>query len=414
MGEVNNRDTKLSWFDDNSAFQLPARRVTWQRVSLHVLFWSWDFYSALNAFDRLLRVDPAVPPDPGLFYFMLTGHLATTFIIFYWYGYFVVPTLMNVLVYMRTTGRYAWQKTLYVVGASLLVFTFYNIYDYYLFSYAASHFKPVAPYVTKWSVTLGDVGPFGIYKRFSIHTFIWAFNISYVLLPLLLRMVREAISWGVVSVEQREQNQQLIQNQLQMLQYQINPHFLFNVFNNIYALIQKTNIQAARLLKRLSQLMHYTLYETKELFVPLPGEIQFLVDYVEMEQSRHFNPDSIQFDRSGQDRDFLIPPLLLVTFVENAFKHGLNAAFDAGWVTIKLLVDETGRLHLEVANSKPAAVNTPNKAGGLGLQNARRRLSALFPDSDYSLVVDEQNEYYRVVLTLLLKQSPVHEHQATR
>ncbi|WP_157627065.1 sensor histidine kinase [Spirosoma luteum] len=330
-------------------------------------------------------------------------HFGTTVVLFYLYGYLVVPALLSSLVYYRSTRKIIWPKVVYVAFAIVAAFMLFNVYDYYLFTYVAEHFKPEPAYVKRYYDLLQLAGPLGIFTNYSLVTFIWAYNLSYMLLPILIRTIREAISWGVESLEQKEQNQILIQNQLKLLQFQINPHFLFNVFNNILALIQRTNQEAAELLRRLSSMMHYTLHDTNQSFVPLIGELQFLENYIEIERSRHFDPDKITFTKTGDPGSFTTPPLLLVTFIENAFKHGLNNCIDEAWVMIELLINvETETLQARVSNSVSHQISTPSKSGGVGLVNARKRLDLLFKPNTYLLTVNEQANFYEVLVKIPL------------
>ena len=391
------------WFRDQSLVELPPRPVTLTRICEHLLFWVWNGYSAYNALDRVLRVDPAIPPDHDLFNLMYITHVGTTVILFYLYGYLVVPALLSSLVYYRSTRKIIWPKVVYVAFAIVAAFMVFNVYDYYLFTYVAEHFKPEPAYVKRYYDLLQLSGPLGIFTNYSLVTFVWAYNLSYMLLPILIRTIREAISWGVESLEQKEENQILIQNQLKLLQFQINPHFLFNVFNNILALIQRTNREAAELLRRLSSMMHYTLHDTNQSFVPLVGELQFLENYIEIERSRHFDPDKITFTKTGDPGSFSTPPLLLVTFIENAFKHGLNSAINEAWVVIDLLVDaETKTLQARVCNSVSHQISASSKVGGLGLVNARKRLDLLFKPNSYLLTVTEQADSYEVFVKIPL------------
>lgn len=413
MLRLKDQFTKQNRIDNETLFNLPSRRVTWTRVGLHLLFWAWDAQSAYTALDRVLRVSPNNPPDPALLRLMYTTHLGTTIILFYIYGYLVAPHLLNTFVIHRATGRLMWRKISFVAVASASIFLIFNVYDYYLFTYAAEQFKPVPAYIQRYNDILLASGPLGIFKNYSILTFLWGYNVSYLLLPLMLRIIREAISWGVLSVEQKEQNQMLIQNQLQSLQQQINPHFLFNVFNNIYSLIQRSNTEAADLLRKLSQLMHYTLYDTNHAFVALDGELQFLRNYVEIEQTRHFNPDRISFQQSGDPQNFQVPPLLLVTFIENAFKHGLHDSFEAGWVRIEIAIDKQHQaLQVTVTNSIFRENDENEQPGGVGLANARKRLNLLYDADVYSLNVLESSTDYQVNLRIPLKPAKVHDYQA--
>lgn len=412
MLRLKDQFTKQNRIDDESLSNLPPRKVTWTRVGLHLTFWAWDAYSAYVSLDRVLRPNPGVPPDPDLFRLMFSTHLATTIILFYLYGYLVAPSLLNTLVAYRASGQLKWPQITFVTVASVMIFVAFNVYDYYLFTYAADHFIPVSPYIKRYNDLLLASGPFGIFKDYTVIIFIWAYNMSYLMLPLLLRIIREAISWGVMSIRQKEQNQILIRNQLQLLQHQINPHFLFNVFNNIYSLIQRTNTEAAELLRKLSQLMHYTLYDTNHDFVPLEGELQFLRNYVEIEQTRHFDPKRISFQQTGDSRDLLVPPLLLVTFIENAFKHGLHDSFEEGWVRIEILVDKQNQaLQVTVANSISWENDERKRPGGLGLVNAKKRLNLLFNPDLYSLNVQESSTDYQLNLRIPLKWVRKHDYQ---
>lgn len=411
---TNKQSKTPNWFGDLSLAELPPRPITPTRICEHILFWLWNSYSAYNALDRVLRVDPAVPPDPDLFKLMFTTHVGTTFILFYIYGYLVVPALLSSLVYYRVTRKLIWPKIVYAAIAVVLAFVIFNVYDYYLFTYAAEHFKPEPAYVKRYYDLLQLSGPLGIFTSYSVITFVWAYNLSYLLLPLFIRTIREAISWGVESIVQKEQNQILIQNQLQLLQFQINPHFLFNVFNNILALIQRTNREAAELLRRLSNMMHYTLYDTNHSFVPLAGELQFLENYIEIEKSRHFNPEKITFIQTGDPELFTTPPLLLVTFIENAFKHGLNSSTDDAWVTIDLWVElETKTLQARIRNSVSKQTSAKSKPGGVGLVNARKRLDLLFNPNNYLLTVTEQADSYEVFVKIPLNRIKRNEYDTS-
>ncbi|WP_338877518.1 histidine kinase (plasmid) [Spirosoma sp. SC4-14] len=402
-GTTTKQGNAQNWFSDQWLVDLPPRPITNVRILEHLLFWLWNGYSAYTALDRVLRVEPSLPPDPDLFTVMFTTHVGTTIVLFYLYGYLVVPSLLSSLVYYRATRILIWPKIIFVVITSASIFLLFNVYDFYLFSYAAEHYKPVPAYIKRYYDLLQQTGPLGIVANYSLVTFVWAYNLSYVLLPILIRTIREAISWGVESVVQREQNRILMQDQLQLLKFQINPHFLFNVFNNILALIQRTNREAAELLRRLSNMMHYTLYDTDKNFVPLAGELKFLENYIEIERSRHFNPEKIIFTKSGESANFSTPPLLLITFIENAFKHGLNSSSDDAWVTIDLQIDSVKGLLLATIRNSVSNLTTPQlKPGGVGLANARQRLNLLFTPNKYSLTVTEEAGVYEVFLRIPL------------
>lgn len=391
-------------------------------------------YSSYDVFSRVLRPDPATPPDSGLFWLFFSTHIGTTFFVFYAYGYLVLPTLLTMLVEVgnrskmlvrrRQLSRPERMQTFrdsvqsygpriaFVLGSSVLVYALFFLIDYSLYSYAATYVQTPPVYITRNVTLLQSVGLFGLFGSYSVFTFLFAFNISYVLTPLFLRAIRLSITWGVESTHKEEQNQVLVKSQLALLQNQINPHFLFNVFNNIYALIEPSNAQAARLLQSLSELLKYTIYETNEPFVDLAGELTFLKNYVEIEKSRQFDPERITFKVTGDRENLLIPPLLLVTFVENAFKHGLQKSYQEGWVNVVIHLDgERDTLRIQIDNyvTTNGTKRHPNlPPGGVGLINAQNRLNLLFDPGAYSLTVTETGSVYHVDLTIPLKRTISH------
>ena len=294
--------------------------------------------------------------------------------------------------------------------------------DYYSFNYAFHHFTPPPPYVTRVWTFLEQTGPLGwlteiVKGEFFIYTVISGFNVSYVLLPLLIRIIRLSIAYGYDGISATEKNKELIADQLQVVQVnqqlledqfktlkeQINPHFLFNVFNNIYAQIHSTNQRAASLLGNLSKLMRYTLYETSDLFVPLTNELTFIRNYIDIEKTRIFLPERIELLVEGNPDPYSVPPLLLITFIENAFKHGIDNSYSEGWVRIRMFINPAKDcLETEIRNyvasdeaidGSPTTIQQPI-VGGLGLKNARKRMDYLFKDKYTLLVTEPQNEYH--------------------
>ncbi|WP_051041174.1 sensor histidine kinase [Fibrisoma limi] len=407
-------------------FDFPPRKVTWDRILLHVLFWLWDGHAAYWALDRVLRVKPDVAPDPDMFVLMYVTHVGTTMLLFYSYGYLIVPMFLRQLIILKSINRNTiWnelkrfrvvkpvsiRKLGIVLLSTLAVFAVFNVYDYYLFTYVANHFKPIPAYVKRINDLLGPMGPIGVFSDYSLLSFIWAYNVSYILLPLQIRLIREAISWGVANIRQKEQNKILVNNQLQALQHQINPHFLFNVFNSILALIHRTNRQAAELLRKLSELMHYTLYDTNKDFVPLTGELTFIQNYIDIEKSRQFNDEHITIKQRGDPDGLLVPPLLLVTFVENAFKHGINNSYEKAWVCIDIYIDASQDV-LRVTIENPITDDVSPLSGGLGIANARKRLDLLFTPKQYQLNIQQENSIYQVHLVIPLKREKRYEYSA--
>lgn len=132
--------------------------------------------------------------------------------------------------------------------------------------------------------------------------------------------------------------------------------------------------------------------------VPLNNEIRFLQDYIELENIRHDNNKQVTFTIQGNTEDFRVPPLLLLPFVENAFKHGLDQETGNGWIDITILI-ENNQLNLQVCNSLPAGIASGNT--GMGLQNVRKRLELLFPGA-HQLEIEKKESEFRILLNLQL------------
>lgn len=197
--------------------------------------------------------------------------------------------------------------------------------------------------------------------------------------------------------QMKELKEQQLVSELNYLKAQLHPHFFFNTINNIYALALKQSAQTAPMVARLGEMMRYILYETGQPTVPLSRELVFLSDYIEVEKIRHQAHIDIQFDVQGIRPDYRMEPLLLLPFIENAFKHGLEEETINGFVHIVICQTEHD-LTLQVSNSIPHTVKETG-ASGIGIQNVRKRLNILYPDR-YQLDIKETPELYEMTLIL--------------
>ena len=200
---------------------------------------------------------------------------------------------------------------------------------------------------------------------------------------------------------QKELETQTMQNELKFLRSQINPHFLFNTLNNLYALTLKKSDKAPEIVIKLSEMMRYMLYECNEKQVLLEKEINYLRNYLDLEQLRQGENVKINFAILGNINGQTVAPMIFIPFIENSFKHGLNKHLKEGFVDIRIKVLEK-HLRLEIENSKPEAVPTEfggKKSGGIGLVNVKRRLNLLYPDQ-YKLEIKNNPDVYRVELDL--------------
>ena len=190
-----------------------------------------------------------------------------------------------------------------------------------------------------------------------------------------------------------------LERQLQYLKYQVNPHFFMNTLNNIHALVDIDPERAKASIVELSKLMRYVLYEGNNKLTPLSREVQFLNNYVRLMSMRYSDNVRISLDVPEILPDSMLPPLLLVIFVENAFKHGISYRTKS-FVEISLK-PQADRLLFSCRNSRPEIKHDENMKGGVGLSNVRRRLDLLFP-GNYTLDIKEQEDTYTVCLDIPL------------
>ena len=193
-----------------------------------------------------------------------------------------------------------------------------------------------------------------------------------------------------------------LERQLEYLKYQVNPHFFMNTLNNIHALVDIDPERAKTTIVELSKMMRYILYEGNNRLIPLPREVQFLNNYVQLMRLRYTDKVSIRMSAPSNLPDVMIPPLLLIMFVENAFKHGISYRTESFvYITVDVKDD---RLKFVCSNSKQHLTVKEKSGGGMGLVNVRRRLDLLFQDT-YTLKIEDRENEYDVSLDLPLTAS---------
>ena len=212
----------------------------------------------------------------------------------------------------------------------------------------------------------------------------------------LAYLSRFSIKWVTDRQKQVELVNQNQTSELALLRSQINPHFLFNTLNNIYSLVLKKSDNAPEAMMKLSEIMRYMLYETNTEKVLLENEVKYLESFIELMQLRLKNKDFIDFKVEGDTTCVLIAPMLLIPFVENAFKH-CNKRVKSPGIKIEMTIDKKD-LQFKVTNHKKTD-DTENieKAGGIGLNNIKRRLELLYPKKS-SIEIFEQENIFAITL----------------
>ncbi|WP_259068632.1 sensor histidine kinase [Mucilaginibacter sp. X4EP1] len=188
-------------------------------------------------------------------------------------------------------------------------------------------------------------------------------------------------------------------NELNFLRAQFNPHFLFNSINSIYGHIDKSNKIARDMLLMFSEMLRYQLYECNVDQIEVERELNYIKNYIALQKSRMDERVVVNFLATNMNGNIKIAPLLLITFIENAFKYvGFNE-YKENRVDITLNYDR-GALFFTIFNTKDTFISSPEKSSGLGIANTKRRLELIYPN-EHLLAIDNNDEGFGVHLTLL-------------
>lgn len=328
---------------------MPLVQPSYREIAMHIVAWLGYLGFQVLAIDRF---EHRYAENMWAALSQLPAQLLFTYTTLYW----LIPAFL-----LKSKRQYAWFWLL-LAGILAVCAIIYWQGTYYLFLNYNSPDKRVEE--TPWDVS-----------RLLQSAF-------YLLCTSSLLIALYMIRYGF---RQQQLNQQLvIANQtveLKSLKDQINPHFLFNTLNNLYGLTSQNPGKAGEVVLRLSQLMQYMVYDGNRATVPLQKEITYLENYLALERIRYGPGLHLSFQVSGPVDTVCIAPLLLLPFVENAFKHGLSQQLTDAWLQIQLTVlpDE---LTFKVENSKPEVPDgVPNPTdAGIGLPNVAKRLELLYPN----------------------------------
>ncbi len=201
-------------------------------------------------------------------------------------------------------------------------------------------------------------------------------------------------------VEIQRLKKEKVEAELKFLKAQLHPHFLFNTLNNLYALTLEKSERASDVVLKLSEMLDYVLYECREDFVPLGHEIKQVENYIGLERLRFGDRLDVTFNRQNVPVKALVPPMVLLTLVENSFKHGISKAMERSWIRLNVHVDN-GRIIFHVANSRGPDHDPPKEiSGGIGLKNLRDRLELIYKH-DYKLIFSGDEESFEVQLEII-------------
>ena len=232
------------------------------------------------------------------------------------------------------------------------------------------------------------------------------FNTLIGAMPTITILAGFKFAWDALTKQRQvERLQQLVrESELQYLKSQINPHFLFNNLNNLYAHALEKSPKTTDIILDLSEVLRYMLYECKEKYVALDREIQQLGKFINLSQLQLEDKGEVHFDVGSVPSGYRVAPLLLTVFVENAFKHSQSSQSEQIEINIDVDVNESGILHFQCSNTYSEQSNLESIEGGIGLENVKKRLDLLYP-GDHELNITRGDGTYTVVLDLKLEES---------
>ena len=296
--------------------------------------------------------------------------------------YFLIPRYLQ-------KGRYGWYfllLTITIILSSLLI-----VPGYYLSaSLAGSNAAKMFGITSDWN---------SIYHQAKSEPL--KSTMAAITLAMSIKLTK---NWIEGQRRQQLLEKEKLETELKFLKYQFNPHFLFNSINSIFFLIHKNPDVASASLAKFSELLRHQLYESNENQIPLDKEIAYLENFIELEKLRQNQGLGVTFNvPENYPAKFGIAPFILMTFVENAFKH-VSKHKDAGnWITIQLNVADN-QLYIDIANSTSAEPNTDVlKYGGIGLKNVQRRLDLVYP-GQYELDIKNNPDSFMVKCRLQLSE----------
>ncbi|WP_347840237.1 histidine kinase [uncultured Draconibacterium sp.] len=218
-------------------------------------------------------------------------------------------------------------------------------------------------------------------------------------IPVLATTIIVFKKWYTDEQKNKKLAEEKLEAELNFLKSQVHPHFLFNTLNNLYALTLIKSEKTPDIVLKLSGLLDYMIYKSNDDFVPLIKEIEVIESYVELESMRYNNRLDLAFNIDGDLNRNRIAPLILLPFIENAFKHGASKDRTNPKVDISIKIDEKC-MKLRVLNSVHAIAEKEEKESeGIGLKNVKRRLDLIYPNT-YRLEIEERSDEYEVNLLI--------------
>ena len=248
----------------------------------------------------------------------------------------------------------------------------------------------------------------GITEKFTtlnsnLHSAYFFSSLLYVGTTSFLKLIKDWISLQDINLKLVKIEQQKLEAELKTLKGQLNPHFLFNSLNNIYSLSLIKSDKVPELILKLSDLMRHIIYESKENFIPLEKELEFVNNFIELQRIRTSDKTKINYEIIGTIPSAKIAPLLFEPFIDNAFKHGLPGTENSDFIDIIFNFENSDKLIFKLENYYEELFTHKKPNSGIGLKNVKQRLKLLYQPHEYKLDVYKKDHIHHVTLELKLK-----------
>jgi sensor histidine kinase YesM len=237
----------------------------------------------------------------------------------------------------------------------------------------------------------------------NLHSAYFFSTLLYVGITSFLKLIKDWLSLQDVNLKLIKIEQQKLEAELKTLKGQLNPHFLFNSLNNIYSLALIKSDKVPELILKLSDLMRHIIYESKENYIALEKELEFVSNFLELQKIRTSDKTKIKYEITGTVPSAKIAPLLFEPFIDNAFKHGLPGMGELDFIHINFDFEKKGFLIFTLENNFEEQFNKVKNNSGIGLNNVRKRLTLLYQPEDFKLDISKKDHIHRVSLELRLK-----------
>ncbi|MCG6187986.1 sensor histidine kinase [Maribellus maritimus] len=342
------------------------------RIALHVIFWvsvGSFYFITFNNNSEIRAVS----------YILSVGLLPVAFFEAYFFNYILIPKFLE----KKRYGRF-------------FFFSFYTVLTSTWLSFLIVMFTLI--FILERDASLDPAVLHPELQVVSLNFIVFlAISIKQVKRAFYMQIEKSEIEKNILTSELK-----LKEAELKLLKAQVHPHFLFNTLNNLYGLTLEKSDDAPKLVLQLSEILDYILYRCDDKKVPLSDELNNLKNYIEIEKIRYSKKLELKTEFPQNNNSLKIAPLILLPFVENAFKHGVSNFPGVGFVKIDINI-VSKNLIFNIKNSRNHLIKKEiDSKKGIGLVNVKKRLDLLYPEK-YILSIDEQAETFSVNLTLELE-----------